>query len=92
MANNIALTFTVNGVEQTIKTIGELETAIRQAKEELSGLEIGTKEFNDLCSHFFGGERKQEKSYSEEDMKIAFDANIKDWISFKEFIEQFKNK
>ena len=46
MANNIALTFTVNGVEQTIKTIGELETAIRQAKEELSGLEIGTKEFD----------------------------------------------
>jgi polyhydroxyalkanoate synthesis regulator phasin len=48
MANNIALTFTVNGVEQTIKTIGELETAIRQAKEELSGLEIGTKEFDAL--------------------------------------------
>jgi hypothetical protein len=48
MANNIALTFTVNGVEQTIKTIGQLETAIRQAKEELSGLDIGTKEFDAL--------------------------------------------
>lgn len=38
------------------------------------------------------GFQKQEQMYSEEDMKIAFDANIKDWISFEEFIEQFKNK
>ena len=35
---------------------------------------------------------KQEEGYSEQDMKIAFEANIKDWISFEEFIEQFKNK
>ena len=48
MANNIALTFTVNGVEQTIKTISDLETAVRQAKEELSGLDIGSKEFDAL--------------------------------------------
>ena len=48
MANNIALTFTVNGVEQTIKTIGDLETAVRQAKQELSGLDIGSKEFDAL--------------------------------------------
>jgi len=40
----------------------------------------------------FGAKWQQERSYSEEDMKIAFDANIKDWISFEEFIEQFKNK
>ena len=37
-------------------------------------------------------EPKIERSYSEEDMKIAFNSNIKDWISFEEFIEQFKNK
>ena len=48
MANNIALTFTVNGVEQTIKTIGDLETAIKQAKEQLSGLEINSQEFDTL--------------------------------------------
>ena len=35
---------------------------------------------------------KKQRGYSEEDMKIAFDSNIKDWISFEEFIEQFKNK
>jgi hypothetical protein len=43
----------------------------------------------------FGAKWKQEPNknkYSEEDMKIAFDSNIKDWISFEEFIEQFKKK
>lgn len=33
---------------------------------------------------------KQQQGYSVEDMKIAFKSNIKDWISFKEFIEQFQ--
>ena len=38
-------------------------------------------------------QQEQEKNnYNEQDMKIAFDANIKDWISFEEFIEQFKKK
>lgn len=32
------------------------------------------------------------KVYSEEDMRISFDANIKDWTSFEEFIEQFKKR
>ena len=39
-----------------------------------------------------GAKWQQERMYSEEDMRISFDANIKDWISFEEFIEQFKNK
>ena len=50
MANNIALTLTLDGVQQTITTIGQLETAIKQAKEQLSGLEIGSKEFNTLTT------------------------------------------
>ena len=41
MAKNIALTLTIDGVEQTISTIGQLEEAIKQAKTQLSGLEIG---------------------------------------------------
>lgn len=48
MANNIALTLTVNGTEQVIETIGDLELAIRQAKEELSKLKIGSAEFDTL--------------------------------------------
>lgn len=48
MARNIALTLTIDGVEQTISTIGQLEEAIKQAKTQLSGLEIGSKEFQKL--------------------------------------------
>lgn len=50
MANNIALTLTLDGVQQTITTINQLETAIKQAKEQLSGLEIGSQEFNTLTT------------------------------------------
>jgi hypothetical protein len=48
MANNIALTLTVNGTEQVIETISDLELAIRQAKEELGKLKIGSAEFDNL--------------------------------------------
>ena len=50
MANNIALTLTLDGVQQTITTIGQLETAIKQAKEQLSGLEINSQEFKSLTT------------------------------------------
>lgn len=48
MANNIALTLTVNGVQQTITTISQLEEAIKSAKTELAGLAIGSEEFKKL--------------------------------------------
>ena len=35
---------------------------------------------------------KQQQGYSEEDMEIAFGTISTNWICFKEFIEQFKNK
>jgi len=35
---------------------------------------------------------KQQQSYSEEDMEIAFGTISTNWISFEEFIEQFKKK
>lgn len=38
----------VNGVEQTVKTISQLETAIQQTQAELSGLEVGSREFKSL--------------------------------------------
>ena len=36
--------------------------------------------------------QEQKRSYSEEDMEIAFGTISTNWICFKEFIEQFKNK
>lgn len=50
MANNIALTLTIDGVQQTITTINQLETAIKSAKEQLSGLDIGSTEFKNLST------------------------------------------
>jgi len=50
MANNIALTLTIDGVQQTITTISQLETAIKAAKEQLAGLEIGSVEFKNLST------------------------------------------
>jgi len=73
----------------------ELHKAINQAKK-IENKQKGyskeeAKKFM-IDSFIAGNKHKQERSYSEQDMKIAFDANIKDWISFKEFIEQLKNK
>ena len=48
MARNIALTLTVDGVQQTITSIGQLEEALKKAKTQLQGLEIGSEEFKKL--------------------------------------------
>ena len=39
-----------------------------------------------------GAKWQQERSYSEEDMEIAFGTISTNWISFEQFIKQFKNK
>jgi len=46
----------------------------------------------DYASFEEGAKFQQEISYSEEDMEIAFATISTNWISFEEFIEQFKNK
>jgi len=46
----------------------------------------------DYASFEEGAKWQQERSYSEEDMEIAFGTISTNWISFEEFIEQFKNK
>ena len=48
MANNIALTLTLNGVQQTIQTITQLEETLNQARSSLSKLTIGSSEFKKL--------------------------------------------
>ena len=48
---------------------------------------------HDIISAFNNGAKwQQERSYSDEDMEIAFGTISTNWICFKEFIEQFKNK
>jgi hypothetical protein len=46
----------------------------------------------DYASFEEGAKWQQERSYSEEDMEIAFGTMSTNWISFEQFIKQFKNK
>lgn len=38
----------INGAEQTVKTIGDVESALKATKDELKGLEIGSEAFQEL--------------------------------------------
>ena len=48
MAKTIAIQLEIDGVQQAVTTIGELETAIEQLTEELKETEIGSERFNQL--------------------------------------------
>ena len=48
MAKTIAIQLEIDGAQQAVKTIGELETAIEQLTEELKGTDIGSERFNQL--------------------------------------------
>ena len=50
MAKTIAIQLEIDGAQQAVKTIGELETAIEQLTEELKGTDIGSERFNQLTS------------------------------------------
>jgi hypothetical protein len=49
MASTYQLNVKVNGVDQAVSTIGELESALAATKEELSGLDIGSDAFQNLA-------------------------------------------
>ena len=48
--SNFQLNVKINGVEQSVKTVGELEAALKATKEELKGLEVGSEAFETLAS------------------------------------------
>ena len=50
MARTIAIELEVNGVKESVKTIGELETAIESLTEELKNTDIGSEKFNQLTN------------------------------------------
>ena len=50
MARTIAIELEVNGVKESVKTIGELETAIEQLTNELKNTDIGSEKFNRLTN------------------------------------------
>jgi chromosome segregation ATPase len=50
MARKIAIELEVNGVKESVNTIGELETAIEQLTEELKNTDIGSERFQQLTT------------------------------------------
>lgn len=61
MAKKISLQLEIGGVKQSISSIDELENAIKQANDELKGLEIGSAAFNKLS-----GQIKNAKNTAED--------------------------
>ena len=58
MAKNIALTLTLNGVEQTITTIQQLEAAVIEARNALSTIELGSEQFRKFSTQVQNAESK----------------------------------
>ena len=48
MARNLNINLKINGVDQSISSINELESALTQAKDELKGLDVGSQQFQTL--------------------------------------------
>ena len=48
MSKTIAINLKVNGVEQSVTTLNQLETSIEQIKEELKGTDFGSEKFKQL--------------------------------------------
>lgn len=61
MAKKIALELNIGGVKQSVSSINELETAIKKAKEQLAGVEIGSQKFKDLQ-----GEIRKAQNFAED--------------------------
>jgi len=64
----------------------------QETLEEASDRAYSCGLFSTKTAFIAGVKWQQERSYSEEDMEIAFGTISTNWICFKEFIEQFKNK
>ena len=47
--SNFQLNVKINGAEQSVKTIGEVESALKATKEELKGVEVGSEAFEELA-------------------------------------------
>ena len=58
MAGQLNINLKINGVDQSISSINELESALTAAKTELKGLDVGSKAFNTLARDIQTAESK----------------------------------
>lgn len=77
--------------KETLEEVGAYQQELFSYLHDL-GIIALQSEMQEIERIVLSMQEQDKNKYSEEDIKIAFDANIKDWISFEEFIEQFKNK
>ena len=63
----------IGGVESTVSTIGEIETALRKTREELRNVEIGSTAFEELGTQAGNLQRELQNSFKE---VVNFDRSI----------------
>ena len=58
MAKEVAIKVSVNGTQQAVRSIDDLETAVGQLREQLKGTAIGSEEFKKLSGELQNAESK----------------------------------
>lgn len=85
MARTIAIELEVNGVKESVKTIGELETAIEGLTEELKNTDIGSEKFQKLTSEL-NTARSELKSFEKDFEGLEPAQKAQAYISFGESV------
>lgn len=85
MARTIAIELEVNGVKESVKTIGELETAIEQLTEELKNTDIGSEKFQKLTTEL-NTARSELKSFEKDFEGLEPAQKAQAYISFGESV------
>jgi hypothetical protein len=83
MPRTIAIELEVNGVKESVKTIGELETAIEQLTEELKNTDIGTEKFNKLTTEL-NNARSELKTFEKQFEGLEPEQKAQAYIAFGE--------
>jgi len=80
-ANNIGLRITLNGVDTVVRSITELENAIKSAKEQLTGEQLGSAQFKKLTGEISKAEGKL-KDLQKRAEGISLEKRIGDFTKF----------
>jgi hypothetical protein len=70
---NFSLNVKINGAEQAVSSIGEIEAALRATKQELKGVEIGSQAFEELSNQARRLQDELKESFKE---ATNFDKNL----------------
>ena len=71
--SNFSLNVKINGADQAVSSIGEIEAALRATKQELKGVEIGSQAFEELSNQARRLQDELKESFKE---ATNFDKNL----------------